>query len=147
MMKGLLHRAATHYIHSSSSLGCLGFIRAISSSALLLCLCLYAPQWFQIAKNPPKIRSLDVISRIFPSFSKFTWFPVSGHWTHLILKICQTLEWQVCNQSISRILFFGGFLLFGPTVRSILHMLCYCAVAVCLLQAAVSGNSIHDIST
>lgn len=42
---------------------------------------------------PPKISSLDVISRIFQDFktrvSKFTWLSVSSHW--FMFKICQTV--------------------------------------------------------
>ena len=47
-------------------------------------------QWFQMAKNPPKIRSLDAISRIFPGkFQQNPMISVSGHCMHLIFKICR----------------------------------------------------------
>ena len=45
-----------------------------------------ATQWFQVAKNQPKIRSLDEISRVFPSkFQKSQLTSVSGHCISFIL--------------------------------------------------------------
>jgi len=42
--------------------------------------------------NPPKIRSFDVISRVFPSkFQQIHIISVSGHCMCLVLKICQTV--------------------------------------------------------
>jgi len=42
--------------------------------------------------NPPKIRSFDVISRVFPSkFQQIHIITVSGHCMRLVLKICQTV--------------------------------------------------------
>ena len=42
--------------------------------------------------NPPKIRSFDVISRVFPNkFQQIHIISVSGHCMRLVLKICQTV--------------------------------------------------------
>ena len=42
--------------------------------------------------NPPKIRSFDVISRVFQSkFQQIHIISVSGHWMHLVLNFFQTV--------------------------------------------------------
>ena len=43
-------------------------------------------------QNPPKISSLDVISRIFPNkLEQINLISLSGHDMHFIFKICQTV--------------------------------------------------------
>ena len=76
-------------------------------------------QWFQTAKTCPKIYSLKVISRIFPSkFQKIDLISVSGHCMHFILKICQTVLDISMTSQFHEFLnsIFGVILLFGPTV-------------------------------
>ena len=56
----------------------------------IFCVSGITTQWFQMAKNPPRIISLDVISRVFPSkFRQIHITSVSAHSTHLIFRICQ----------------------------------------------------------
>ena len=67
-------------------------------------------QWFQVAKNPPKIISLVEISRIFPwKFQNIHTISIYGHCISFILFI-EILGYNFWNR------IFGGFLKFGPTV-------------------------------
>ena len=73
-------------------------------------------QGFQMAKNPPKISSLDVISQIFPNKLQNLYITsVSGHCKHFLFKICQT----VGSKSTTFLHFiFGGFLLFAQLCKA-----------------------------
>ena len=67
--------------------------------------------------NPPKIRALDVISRVFPSKLRQL-HRISDHCITFIFKILSNCCRHNYDLSISRIfwnLIFGGFLLFRPT--------------------------------
>ena len=66
--------------------------------------------------NPPKIRSFDVISRVFPSkFQQIHIISVSGHCMRLVLKICQTVagigKTSPFHEFLDQI--FGEFLIRG----------------------------------
>ena len=68
--------------------------------------------------NPPKISSLELISRVFPcKFQQIEIISVSGHQIHFILKICQTAP-DISMISRFHDFFspiYGGFLRFGST--------------------------------
>ena len=64
-------------------------------------------QGFQMVKNPPKISSLDVISRNFPGkFQQIHSLSVSGHCMRFIL--CQTVADLCITQKFVKVNKFGG---------------------------------------
>jgi hypothetical protein len=72
--------------------------------------------------NPPKIRSIDVISRVFTSkFHQIHIISISGHCMHLLLKICQTVAGITMIGQFPKYFFFGSNFWWGfdtwPSVR------------------------------
>ena len=81
-----------------------------------------------MTKNPPKISSPGMISRIFPDrFQQFCIISVSGDCMHCMFKTCQvvvsiSMTGQFHNFSY---VIFGGILLFETSVCHVCHV-CHC---------------------
>ena len=88
-----------------------------------------AAQWLQMTKNPPKISSNNVVSRVFPcKFQHFQIASVSSHSVCFIFKTCQIIADTSMIRQFHEFfnLNFGGFFDNWPNSVVSTHILPIC---------------------
>ena len=119
----------SYNVHHAQCARALGLVKLTTTPAFLfkksvVCYvtlaCMHgAAQRFQMAKNPPKISSPKVISRVFPyNFQHILIASVSGHSLRFTFKVCQIVAGISTISQFHEFLdlVFGGFLQYDPTV-------------------------------